>query len=98
MFAPLGHDQQPSLDECAPDCPNSRQDDYDAMRRNYLIADISLGVALASAGIATWTLISDGEPSLANDERSGSHHDTHLSPDLLVSRPGLSLQVNTGAF
>jgi hypothetical protein len=57
-FAAMGHGKQSALDACAPSCSASHQSTYDAMRRDYLIADVSLGVAVASAGVATWLFLS----------------------------------------
>lgn len=41
--------QQDLLDGCAPDCA---EDDVDAMRRSYLVADISLGTSVVTFGVA----------------------------------------------
>lgn len=57
-FALLGHGQQSTLDACSPTCSASKHGDFDAMRTDYLIADVSLGIALASAGAATYFLLS----------------------------------------
>jgi len=65
-FGLSGKSRQDDLESrCAPNCT---EDETDAMYRRYLFSDISLGVALVSAGAATWiALSSDGEdkvPSL----------------------------------
>ncbi|MGC4092889.1 MAG: hypothetical protein QM756_34390 [Polyangiaceae bacterium] len=65
-FGILGKKQQTSLAECSPRCDAERHDDYDRMRRSYLIADISLGAAAVSAGIAAIILAgSSGSESSA---------------------------------
>ncbi|WP_156339248.1 hypothetical protein [Chondromyces crocatus] len=47
----LGKSEQGELeDSCAPRC---RQEDVDAMRRSYLLADLSLGIGVAALGAAT---------------------------------------------
>ncbi len=63
VFALLGRSKQSTLDECSPQCPATRRDDFDAMRRDYLVADVSLGVGAVSAGLAAWMLFSSRGPS-----------------------------------
>lgn len=52
-FALDGRRKEKELDACAPDCNRS---DVDAMRRSYLIGDVSLGVAVASLGLGAYFL------------------------------------------
>jgi hypothetical protein len=57
FFSLSGRSKQNDLETCAPNCDRSRQGDYDAMKRDYLIGDISLGVGVASlAAGAVWLL------------------------------------------
>jgi hypothetical protein len=50
-FAIKGKIEQTDLESrCAPRC---RQDEADSMRTKYLVADVSLGVAVLSLGVAT---------------------------------------------
>jgi hypothetical protein len=58
IFGLLGRSNQSAVDECTPNCGLSERDDYDNMKSNYLIADVSLGVAALSAGVATWLFLS----------------------------------------
>jgi hypothetical protein len=61
-FALDGNAKQSELEStCAPDCAH-RRDEVDAMRSSHLIADISLGVSLASLGLGTYFFL---RPSLA---------------------------------
>jgi hypothetical protein len=55
-FGLMGNSKQSDLDACKPDCA---RDDVDAMRSNYLIADISLGIALVAGGAAAYIYFSD---------------------------------------
>ena len=56
-FSLTGKSKQSDLeDSCAPRCSD---EDYDNMQRNFVIADVSLGVALIAGGVATW-LVLDG--------------------------------------
>lgn len=59
-FAVLGRGEENTLDKCSPNCASSMQSDYDAMKRNYLIADVSLGVAGAAAIAGTVVLLTMG--------------------------------------
>lgn len=60
-----GRHRENELDRCAPDCERS---DVNAMRRSYLAADISLGVAVASLGLGAYFLLrgTDSEPNKAS--------------------------------
>jgi len=55
-FAVTGRQKQDELERCAPDCD---LDEVHGMRRRYLAADISLGVAAATAGIAVYLTLSE---------------------------------------
>lgn len=59
-FALLGRSEESNLDKCSPNCASTMQRDYDAMKRNYLIADVSLGVAGAAAIAGTVVLLTMG--------------------------------------
>jgi hypothetical protein len=59
-FAVMGRRKHEDLADCSPDCDASRQDDYDSLKRNYLIADISLGAAAVSFGVATVLFLTSG--------------------------------------
>ncbi|MBK8994964.1 MAG: hypothetical protein IPM35_04325 [Myxococcales bacterium] len=54
-FGLSGKGQESDLDSCKPDC---KRDDVDAMRRSYLLADISLGVALVAGGVGAYLYVS----------------------------------------
>jgi hypothetical protein len=55
LFALRGRDKENDLETgCAPLCA---QDDIDAMRRDYLIADISLGLGILALGAAGFVLM-----------------------------------------
>jgi len=93
-FALAGSSKQSTLNECAPNCPPSQHSDYDAMKRDYLIADISLGVAVASAGAATWLFFSS-KPSKA-EQATSSFRNVSVTP--LVSTRAAGLVLNASAF
>jgi hypothetical protein len=55
FFALTGKSDENDLrDRCSPHCPES---DVDSVRTKYLVADISLGVGVASLGAATWLFV-----------------------------------------
>jgi len=57
VFALMGNAKQGQLDSCAPSCGPAEVATYDDMNRDYLIADVSLGIGAASAVVAASTLI-----------------------------------------
>jgi hypothetical protein len=97
-FALLGHGEKDKIEACSPSCPASRHDTFTALRRDYLLADLSLGVAVASAGVATWLLLSPRSPNSANDERGAKRpaHGLALMP--LLSAHGAGLWLTTDAL
>lgn len=101
-FALLGQGLESKLDQCAPNCDSSRRHDFDAMRRDYLIADISLGLAVVSAGAATWFILSDKSPPRATSERRAYLTAPHVIQALevvpVVSSTGASVLVNARTF
>jgi hypothetical protein len=58
-FAVNGRAREDDLSRCAPLCSEAYRDEFDAMRRNYLAADISLGAAVVSLGLGTYYLLKD---------------------------------------
>jgi hypothetical protein len=94
-FALAGHGKQTALDDCSPNCSLNRQSDYDAMRRDYLIADISLGVAVASAGVATWIFFTS-KPSSAPEHARSAFRNVSVTP--LLSTRGAGLLLNASTF
>jgi hypothetical protein len=60
-FALTGKDQEDDLmSRCAPNC---ERDEADSLHQKYLIADVSLGVAVVSLGVATVLFLSSGSSS-----------------------------------
>lgn len=58
-FALSGRQKQSDLEDgCAPNCAGS---EYDDMKQKYLFADIALGIAVVSGGIATWLVLDSGK-------------------------------------
>lgn len=67
-FALLGRNEEKGLEKCSPSCDSTMQGDYDAMKRDYLLADVSLGVAGAAAVAGTIILLTMGRrPKAAAD-------------------------------
>ncbi|MET0791455.1 MAG: hypothetical protein ABW061_08030 [Polyangiaceae bacterium] len=95
VFSLLGHSRQSQLSDCSPGCAPSRRDDFDAMHRDYLIGDLSLGVALVSAGAATWFLLSGQHPKGAPDQARSFGFSKRVAVLPLSSAAGFSVSVNT---
>lgn len=96
-FALLGREKNVSLADCSPDCDSSRRDDYKAMKRDYLIADISLGAAAVSVGAATYFLLSSG----SNDAPSKGPDRAWLRSTKIAvvpARSGATLMFSGDAF
>lgn len=70
-FALLGRNQEKELVDCSPSCQPERRDDYDAMKRNYLIADVSLGVAAAAAIAGTVMVFTMGKRKPEGERLAG---------------------------
>ena len=97
VFAVIGHGKQSTLTECSPNCPDSSRADYDAMSTDYLIADISLGVAAVSAGVATWLFLSSDRSSQA-DQHPPASAAARVTVVPMVSTRGAGLVLNASAF
>jgi hypothetical protein len=67
-FGLVGRGKEQDLVDCSPRCAATRHEDYDAMKRDYLIADISLGVAGAAVVAGTVLLFTMGRRSEARGE------------------------------
>lgn len=61
-FALSGHGIENQLSRCKPNCDNAAE--IDRMRSRYLVADVSLGIALVAVGVGAyaWTQRSSGPP------------------------------------
>ena len=61
VFTLLGRGKHSELADCSPRCdPNTQKDDYETMKRNYLIGDITLGAGIVSLGVATIIYFTSG--------------------------------------
>lgn len=70
-FAVNGRAREDDLERCAPGCSDAYRDELDAMKRNYLAADFSLGAAVVSLGLGTYFLLT-GSASDARPASKGS--------------------------
>jgi hypothetical protein len=62
------------------------------MRRDYLIADLSLGVAVASAGLAAWFYFSGATPAVSE---GGTRSPVSFSVQPTFSARGANLVLTT---
>jgi hypothetical protein len=93
IFALSGRSLESDLDRCKPRCSDAAE--VDRMRSRYLIADISLGVALVAAGVGTYAWLQRA-PSPPSGSSQGSTL-TSFSVQPLVNQRELGLAA-TGAF
>lgn len=68
-FALIGKSKKSSLDDCSPACGPGARDDYDSLKRSYLIADVGLGVAVVSAAVAAGFFLAPRDPIPARAEQ-----------------------------
>jgi len=94
VFALLGHGHQSTLDDCSPNCAPDHRDDFDAMRRDYLIADISLGVAVVSAGVSTWLFLAN-KPASDAPSAAGRAPRISVAPRFSATGGGFVLNAET---
>ncbi|MCA9627937.1 MAG: hypothetical protein KC766_09730 [Myxococcales bacterium] len=80
-FALMGNQKQDQLDACAPSCGDAELGTYDDMKRDYLVADIGLGVGAASAIVAVSTLIAWSVGSDSAPRESGSRVGGVVTPN-----------------
>jgi hypothetical protein len=66
----VGAGKQDQLEQCRPNCPNSKRATYDNAKAIFLGADISFGVAAVATGVATWLFLS--RPSVGAESIAGS--------------------------
>jgi hypothetical protein len=92
-FALSGRSVENELDRCKPSCDNRA--DVDRMRSRYLIADVSLGVALVSLGVGAyaWTQ----RPSASPSDRPQSATRTSVSVRPIATARSIGLWA-TGEF
>lgn len=94
-FAVIGHQHQAKLEDCAPACSLSRHSEFDSMRRDYLIADVSLGVAIAATGVAAGLFLA--RPTASDYRTTASVRRTPRVLPVLSTR-GAGVVVRTSAF
>ena len=76
-FGLMGNSKNKQLEACAPACGDEESSTYDAMKRDFLIADISMAVGVVSTGVALATLVAWGgsganQPDPSQQALSGS--------------------------
>jgi hypothetical protein len=77
-FALSGNAIQSDLEACKPNCQNP--DDLDRMHARYLMADISLGVALVSVGVGAYVWLKEPKAFTAGRAPAPRRLGFRLSP------------------
>lgn len=90
-FALLGSSDKKKLDDCAPNCPDSAHDRRDSLKTKFLVADVGLGVGVASAVVAGVLFLSSGP--------SGAEHGARAPRGLMLNAsPGGGQLLFRGQF
>jgi hypothetical protein len=92
----IGRSIHADLADCSPDCGSDRRDDYDALRRSYLAADISLGIAVVSVGTAAY-LYFNPHPFSGRSQRSARRARPAARVSLVSSKTAVTVELR-GAF
>jgi hypothetical protein len=74
-FGLKGRSTEHQLDQCAPRCNAA---DVSAMRREYLAADISLGILVAAAAVATYFFLSQPTGASVSAQAARSNLEIHF--------------------
>jgi hypothetical protein len=86
-FALAGRSIESDLDRCKPNCES--QADIDRMRSRYLLADVSLGVALVSLGVGAYAWTQLGSPAPSERAPGAARSSLRLEPVASPSSVGL---------
>jgi hypothetical protein len=86
-FALSGRSVESELDRCKPSCENRA--DVDRMRSRYLIADVSLGVALVSLGVGAYAWTQRPSVSVSDRPQSAVRTSVSVQPIVTARRIGL---------
>jgi hypothetical protein len=97
VFGLMGYRAQSTLEDCSPNCSTNREHDFDVMRRDYLIADISVVVSALTAGTATWLYLSS-KPSQSHSVESPKSAKSSWMLVPAYSKGMASISVKTSAF
>ncbi len=72
LFALQARSKEQDLAACSPSCGPERRGDYDEMRRNYLIGDVSLGIGVVALVGATYWFLSYQRPGTSTGAGAAS--------------------------
>jgi len=86
-FALSGRAYENELSRCRPDCDS--RDDVDRMRSRYLVADVSLGIALVSVGVAAYAWTQRSSTSSSDRSQRATRTALSLQPVATPRRVGL---------
>lgn len=98
VFTIMGRGKHSDLADCSPNCDPARKDDYDALKRDYLIGDIALGVGVVSAGVAAVIYFTGGSSSSEAADSAKARRAPRLSLVPGVSNHGATLTLSGTTF
>ncbi|HVZ32656.1 MAG TPA: hypothetical protein VG963_09535 [Polyangiaceae bacterium] len=90
-LALIGRTKQVDLGHCSPRCDPGLHGEYHAMKREYLAADISLGVAATSFAVATAIWIVAQKRARSERSRADTPHPSLAFAPVLLGRAGGAL-------
>lgn len=86
-FAIVGSSKKSDINACSPNCGSDMRSTYDALKRDYLIADIGFAVGIVTAGFATWQFLAPRKPASDNRTSSSLRREPAVRP-LAFALPG----------
>jgi len=97
-FAIVGSSKKSDLDACSPSCGSDMRPTYDALKRDYLIADIGFVVGVASAGVATWLILDPNGKKHETDKGSAARLTLFSVRPVAFALPGGGAVAVSGGF
>jgi len=97
-FAILGSSKKADIDACSPNCTAEARPAYDALKRDYLIADIGFAIGVVSAGVATWLFVSPGHHAPQAGYDSATHRRVLWARPVAFALPGGGAIAVSGGF
>ncbi len=86
-FAIVGSSKKSDINACSPNCGSDMHSTYDALKRDYLMADIGFAVGVVTAGLATWQFLAPRSSAADNKTTSSLRREPVVRP-LAYALPG----------
>jgi hypothetical protein len=96
-FAIVGSSKKSDINACSPNCGSDMHSTYDALKRDYLIADIGFAIGVVTAGLATWQFLTPRSSAADNRTSYSVHREPAVRP-LAFALPGAAGVGVLGSF